>query len=60
MRSGYVPLATNDGSAFMNHVVLIWTDAGHTYGIGFHNTKGIHGTLLLDEELAKHIRLVGS
>ncbi len=45
---------------FMNHVVLIWTDAGHTYGIGFHNTKGIHGTLLLDEELAKHIRLVGS
>jgi len=60
MRSVYVPLATNDGSAFMNHVVLIWTDAGHTYGIGFHNTKGIHGTLLLDEELAKHIRLVGS
>jgi hypothetical protein len=59
MRSVYVPPATNDGSAFMSHVVLAWNDAGHTYGIGFHNTRGIHQTLLLDEELARHIRLVG-
>lgn len=60
MRSVYVPPATNDGSAFMHHVVLIWSHAGHTYGIGFHNTWGIHRTLLLDEELARHIRLVGA
>lgn len=59
MRSVYVPPATNDGSAFMHHVVLIWTEGGHTYGIGFHNTNGIHQTLRLDEELAKHIKLVG-
>jgi hypothetical protein len=59
MRSVYVPAATNDGSAFMHHVVLIWSHAGHTYGIGFHNTQGIHRALLLDEELARHIRLVG-
>jgi hypothetical protein len=58
MRSVYVPPATNDGSAFMHHVVLIWSDAGHTYGIGFHNTTGIHRTLVLDEELARHIKLV--
>jgi hypothetical protein len=58
MRSVYVPPVTNDGSAFMHHVVLIWTDGGHTYGIGFHDTKGIHQTLLLDEELAKYIKLV--
>ncbi len=58
MRSVYVPPATNDGSAFMHHVVLIWTDSGHTYGIGFHNTRGIRRTLLLDEELARYIRLV--
>jgi hypothetical protein len=44
----------------MHHVVLIWSHAGHTYGIGFHNTRGIHRTLLLDEELARHIRLVGA
>jgi hypothetical protein len=58
MRSIYVPPATNDGSAFMHHVVLAWTEGGHTYGVGFHNTKGIRATLLLDEELAKYIKLV--
>ena len=58
MRAVYVPPATNDGSAFMHHVVLIWSDAGHTYGIGFHNATGIHRALLLDEELAKTIKLV--
>jgi len=59
MRSVYVPPATNDGSAFMHHVVLIWSHAGHTYGIGFHNTRGIHRTLLLDEELARNVKLLG-
>jgi len=59
MRSVYVPPLTNDGSAFMDHVVLIWSVAGHTYGVGFHNTRGIRRTLLLDEKLAEHIRLVG-
>ena len=57
MRSVYVPPATNDGSAFMYHVVLIWGEGGHTYGIGFHNVAGIRRTLL-DEQLAKHIKLV--
>jgi hypothetical protein len=59
MRAIYVPPATNDGSAFMHHVVLVWSDAGHTYGVGFHSTGGIGQTLLLDEELARHIKLVG-
>jgi hypothetical protein len=36
MRAAYVPVKTNAGSAFMRHVVLIWTVRGHTYGIGFH------------------------
>ena len=58
MRAVYVPPATNDGSAFMSHVVLVWTHSGHTYGVGFHNTRGIQQTLLLDEELARHIKLV--
>jgi hypothetical protein len=42
----------------MHHVVLVWSAAGHTYGVGFHNIRGIHQTLLLDEELARHIKLV--
>lgn len=58
MQAVYVPPATNDGSAFMHHVVLVWSEGGHTYGFGFHNTRGIHRALLLDEQLARHIELV--
>jgi hypothetical protein len=58
MHAIYVPPATNDGSMFMHHVVLVWSVNGHTYGFGFHNTRGIRRTLLLDKQLAKHIRLV--
>jgi hypothetical protein len=58
MHAVYVPPATNDGSMFMHHVVLVWTAADHTYGVGFHNIRGIHQTLLIDEELARHVKLV--
>ena len=58
MRAVLVPQATNDGSAFAHHIVLIWTVGRHTYGLGFHNIKGLHQTLLLDKELAKHVKLV--
>jgi hypothetical protein len=58
MRAVYVPPATNDGSAFMNHVVLIWTVGRHTYGVGFHNVSTIRETLLEDVELARSIELV--
>lgn len=58
MRSVYVPPATNDGSAFRDHVVLIWSEGGHTYGIGVHKTRGIRRTSVLNEELARHIELV--
>jgi hypothetical protein len=59
MRAVYAPRATNDGSAFQNHVVLIWTVRGHTYGVGFHNVDGIRQTLRLDKELVRGIELVG-
>jgi hypothetical protein len=58
MRAVYVPFATNDGSAFARHVVLIWTVDGHTYGVGFHNVHGLGATLDLDVELARAIKLV--
>jgi hypothetical protein len=57
MRAVYVPQATNDGSAFAHHVVLIWTVGDHTYGFGFHNLHGRRVTLHLDEELARHLIL---
>jgi hypothetical protein len=59
MRAIFVPPATNDGSAFMHHVVLIWTVDNHTYGVGFHNVRGLPQALRLDEELSENIRLVG-
>ena len=58
MRVVYVPVKTNAGSAFMRHVVLIWTVGGHTYGIGFHKVHGLGATLDLDAALARGVRLV--
>jgi len=57
MRPVYVPAATNDGSAFAGHVVLIWTVGRHTYAVGFHDVSGTRNTLLLGEELARSITL---
>jgi hypothetical protein len=59
MSEVYVPAATNDGSAFSNHLVLIWTTHGHTYAVGFHNLHGFPRTPDLDLKLARGIRLVG-
>ena len=59
MRAIYVPPVTNDGSAFAHHVVLVWSAAGHTYGVGFHIIAGMRQTLRLDEELVSHIKLLG-
>lgn len=58
MHAVFVPPATNEGSAFMQHVVLIWTVGTHTYGVGFHDVRGIQATLRRDEELTKSVRLV--
>jgi hypothetical protein len=45
-------------TAFGGHVVLIWTVGQHTYGVGFHNFAGVRETKLLDEELARYVKLV--
>jgi hypothetical protein len=55
----FVPPATNDGSAFIHHVVLVWTVGRHTYGVGFHDVRGVKPTLALDDALLRGIRLVG-
>jgi hypothetical protein len=60
MRAVYAPRKTNEGSAFADHVVLIWTVGGHTYGIGFHNVEGLRQTLDLGEALARGIELVSA
>jgi hypothetical protein len=59
IRAVFVPAATNDGSAFSHHVVLIWSVGQHTYAVGFHDVTSIKQTLLRrDETLAHGIRLI--
>jgi hypothetical protein len=58
MRAVYVPPNTNDGSAFAHHVVLIWSVGDHTYGIGFHATRGLAQALRNDIALVRFVRLV--
>jgi hypothetical protein len=60
MRAVYVPARTNEGSAFVRHVVLIWTVRSHTYGFGFHNVHGLRPTLDLGAALARGITLVSA
>jgi hypothetical protein len=60
VKAVYAPPATNDGSAFAHHVVLIWTVAHHTYAVGFHDVSGMMPTLQLDERLVRSIKLLGS
>jgi hypothetical protein len=55
----FVPPSTNDGSAFASHVVLIWSVGGHTYGLGFHDVRGIDQTLRLDNALLAGVVLIG-
>jgi hypothetical protein len=59
VRGVFVPRARNEGSAFADHVVLVWTARGHTYAVGFHNVAGVRRALDLDIALARGIELVG-
>lgn len=61
MRAVFVPGAQNEGSAFMNHVALIWTTGGHTYGIGALVPSGLSrpaDSLRLARSFARQIVLV--
>jgi hypothetical protein len=58
MRWVFLPPETNEGSAFADHLVLVWTAGGHTYAVGFHVTTTRAAARALDLELARHLRLV--
>jgi hypothetical protein len=58
MRAVFVPPASNEGSLFAGHVVLIWTVSDHTYGVGFHQS-GTDDTLRLNERVLRHLKLIG-
>jgi hypothetical protein len=53
-----VPLATNEGSAFARHLVLVWTARDHTYAIGFHRAGSLHRTRALNAMVVRSVRLI--
>jgi hypothetical protein len=58
MREVYADPATNDGSAFSGHIVLVWTAGGHTYAIGFHKAGSRRETRMLNDAVAGSVTLV--
>lgn len=55
MRWYFVPPATNQGSAFAGHLVLVWNADGHTYAYGFHVLETFAIARALDLELVRHL-----
>jgi hypothetical protein len=45
-------------SAFRGHLVLVWSQGGHTYVYGFHIVEGLAMARALDLELVMHLYLV--
>jgi hypothetical protein len=58
MREVYADPATNEGSIFADHIVLVWTTGGHTYAIGFHLSGSRGETKTLNEAVARSVSLV--
>ena len=58
MRWLFVSPTSDAGSAFMGHVVLEWTEQGHTYALGFHAVQGLKTAAALDYAFARHLELV--
>jgi hypothetical protein len=58
IREVAVPLATNEGSAFARHQVLVWTLDGHTCAVGFHRVGSLRRTRMLNERVVRSIRLI--
>jgi len=54
----FVPANANYESAFQQHLVLVWTAAGHTYAYGFHVVATLAEARALDLELARHLVIV--
>lgn len=54
----FVDSRTNPDSAFMGHLVFVWTVGGHTYAVGFHAVSTLLTAAAMDYELVRHVSLV--
>jgi hypothetical protein len=57
MRWYFVPPNLNMGSAFMDHLVLVWNASGHTYAYGFHVVDTLAEARALDIALVRHLKM---
>jgi hypothetical protein len=58
MRWYFVPPNRDIGSAFMDHLVLVWNASGYTYAYGFHVVGTMAEARALDLALVRHLRTV--
>jgi hypothetical protein len=58
MRWYFVPPDLNIGSAFMDHLVLVWNASGHTYAYGFHVVDTLAEARALDLALVRHLEMI--
>jgi hypothetical protein len=58
MRWYFVPPNLNVGSAFMDHLVLVWNASGHTYAYGFHVVSTLAEARALDLALVRHFTMI--
>jgi hypothetical protein len=58
MHAVYADPATNVGSVFSDHLVLVWTTGGHTYALGFHLDGSRRETQVLNQTVARSVSLV--
>ena len=58
MHAVYADPATNEGSMFSGHLVLVRTTRGHTYALGFHLDGSRRETHILDETVARSVSFV--
>jgi hypothetical protein len=49
------PTRGNEGTEMEHHLVLVWTQSGHTYAYGFHVVYTLSLARALDLELARHL-----
>ena len=57
-REVYADPATNEGSAFSDHLTLVWTTGGAASALGFHLTGSRQETRALNRSVARSVFLI--
>lgn len=58
LRMTFYAVPMDNPSAFRGHLVLLWSQHGHTYVYGFHVTGTVEAARALDLEVVHHLEMV--